>query len=168
MILKKKKKQCNTLNAKDKCSSSCTQGTTIEIYLYLDGSTFVYFKQQKAIHLLDTHSADWNITYIFKIYLNILKVKHKHKTSSLKALMSITFHPQGSTESSILCVCVSMSNESLHFSHYNLKISASNSLYFGKYTRKCTHSSIPIDFLMYFNNSLIPSVKYLFLPQERK
>ena len=73
--------------------------------------------------------------------------------------------PQGSTGSSTFLA----SNESPYFSHYNLKISASNSLYFGSYNRKCTYFQYTnLDFLMYVHNSLIPSVSFLLLPQERK
>ena len=45
------------------------------------------------------------------------------------------------------------------------KSSASNSLYFGSYSRKCTYFQCTnFDFLMYFHNSLISTVAYIFLP----
>ena len=72
--------------------------------------------------------------------------------------------PQGSTGSSTF-----VSNESPYISHYNSKVSASNSIYFGSYSRKCNYLWYTnFDFHMYFHKSLIPSVTYLFLPQERK
>ena len=43
--------------------------------------------------------------------------------------------------------------------HYTLEVTAEKYTYF-RYTN--------FDFLMFFHNSLIPSVTYLFLPQERK
>ena len=56
--------------------------------------------------------------------------------SILKALMPITFSsPRAQPEVVLFLV----SNESPYFSHYNPKISASNSLYFGSYSRKCTY-----------------------------
>ena len=62
-----------------------------------------------------------------------------------------------------------VSNESPYFSHYNPKISASNSIYFWSLS---IAENVPIspdfDFLMHFHNSLIPSVTFLILPQERK
>ena len=80
-------------------------------------------------------------------------------------------HPQGSTGSGtfffpfFLFWC---QNESPYFFHHNTKISASNSLYFGSYSRKCI--PVPVSgisiliFLCSFDNSLIPSVTFLFLP----
>ena len=59
-------------------------------------------------------------------------------------------------------VCVSC--ESLYISHSNPKISASNSLYFGSYNKKYTcFWYTNFDFLMYFHNSLIPSIYILIL-----
>ena len=60
-----------------------------------------------------------------------------------------------------------VSNESPYFTHYNPQISASNSLYFGNYSRKCTdirYTNFYI--LMYFHNSLIPIL--VFAPWEKK
>ena len=60
-------------------------------------------------------------------------------------------------------------NESPYFCHYNPKISAPNSLYFGSYNRKCTYFWYTnFDFLMYFHNSLIPSATYLFFAPGEK
>ena len=68
-------------------------------------------------------------------------------------------------EIALLCV----SNKSKYFFHYNHKISAQNSQNFESYNRKCTYFRYAsFDFLMYFHNSLIPGVTYLFLPHERK
>ena len=54
----------------------------------------------------------------------------------LKALMPITFSsPRAQPEVVLFLV----SNESPYFSHYNPKISASNSPNFGSYSRKCTY-----------------------------
>ena len=62
---------------------------------------------------------------------------------------------------------VLFSNESPYFSH-NTKISASNSLYFRSYSRKCTYFRYTsFDFLMYFHYSLVPSVTYIFTPGEK-
>ena len=73
--------------------------------------------------------------------------------------------PQGATVSSFFLV----SNESVYFSHHKPNSSASNSLYFGSYSKKCTYSRYTnFYFLMYFRKSLIRSVTYLFLSQERK
>ena len=55
-----------------------------------------------------------------------------------------------------------MSNESPYFPHYNPKTSAPNSLYFGSYSRKCTYFQYTNFYFMYFHNSLILSVTYLF------
>ena len=55
------------------------------------------------------------------------------------------------------------------FFYFNPKISALNSPFIGSYNRKCTYLGFTnFDFLMYFHNSLIPSVTFLFLPQESK
>ena len=64
-----------------------------------------------------------------------------------------------------------VSNDSLYFSYYNPKISASN---LPLWKLQWAQENVPIssitnfDFLMYFHNSLIPSVTYIFLPQEKK
>ena len=66
-------------------------------------------------------------------------------------------------------IAFSSQTKSPYFSHYNPKISSSNSLYFRSYSRKCTYFRFTnFDFLMYFHNSLIPSVTFLFLPKDRK
>ena len=72
--------------------------------------------------------------------------------------------PQGSIGSTFFFV----SNENPYFFfHYNSKISASNSLYYDSYSRKCTYSWYTnFDFLTYFHNSLIFSVTFLFLLQD--
>ena len=61
-----------------------------------------------------------------------------------------------------------VSYKSPYFSHQNTKISASNSLNFGSYSKKCTYFQYTNFYFMNFHNSLISSVKYLFLPQEKK
>ena len=49
-----------------------------------------------------------------------------------------------------------------------VKISVSNSQYFGSYSRNVPISDKPIlIFYMYFHNSFIPSVTYLFSPGEK-
>ena len=84
----------------------------------------------------------------------------------LKALICRSHsHSQGATERSSFL----MLHESPYFSHYKPQISASNSLYFVLYSRKCTYFWYTnFYFLIYFHNSLIPSVTSLFLPHERK
>ena len=53
-----------------------------------------------------------------------------------------------------------VSNKNPYFSHFNPKTSASNSLYFGSNSRKCTHFQYTnFYFLQHFHNSLIPSVR---------
>ena len=71
--------------------------------------------------------------------------------------------PQGSTGSSTFLV----SNESPYFSHYNSKISASNSLYFGSYSRKLLISGIPIlIFLCIFITASSPVSYSYFCPRR--
>ena len=65
-----------------------------------------------------------------------LNYHFKHYYDALKWYVPIAISiPHCSTGSSTLLV----SNESPYFSHYNLKISASNSLYLKSYSRKCTY-----------------------------
>ena len=60
-----------------------------------------------------------------------------------------------------------MSTESPYFSHYNPKITASNSLYFERYSGKCSEYWYPnFDFPTCLHNSLIPSVTYIFFPRR--
>ena len=108
-------------------------------------------------------------TRIYTLQKQISKFNSKGWCGFLPHHHSSIIHiliPQGANGSTIFLV----SNESSYFSHYNHNTSASNSLYFGSYSRKCTYfRDTNFDFLnMYFHDSLIPSVTYLLLPQERK
>ena len=92
------------------------------------------------------------------------KYKRVHKLQLLKALILITFLSPGFNRKKYLLV----SNESPYISHYNTKISASNS-YIGSYSRKCAYfRHTNFDFLMYFLNDLIPSVTNLFFGLENR
>ena len=62
-----------------------------------------------------------------------------------------------------------MSHKTPYVFHYNPKISASNSLYLGRYSGKCTgYWYTNFDFIMYLHKRLILSVTYIFLPQKWK
>ena len=92
---------------------------------------------------------------------------HRHMVQTFFKVIGshCIFIPKESTGN---CSCFGV-DESPYFSHYNPKISASNSLYFRSCSRKCTcFRYTNFDFHMYFHNSLIPSVIYVFLLQERK
>ena len=75
------------------------------------------------------------------------------------------FIPQGSTRSSKYFLC----QMKAHIFLINPKISAQNLLYLRRYSWKCTYFHyINFDFLMYFHNSLIPSVTSLPPPKCKK
>ena len=76
------------------------------------------------------------------------------RVGCLKWYVPLHSHPPGAQSEVVLFL---VSNESPYFSHYSPKLSASNSLYFGSYSRKCTYYRYTnFDFLGYFHNSLIP------------
>ena len=83
----------------------------------------------------------------------------------LKALMPITF---SSPRVKLEVVPFLVSNEIPYFSHFNPKISASSSLYFGNYSRKCTYfRCIKFYFLMYFHTASSPVSFTCFTPGEK-
>ena len=112
-----------------------------------------------------SNQVPWNVTYKKRILLvtNMLWLLRKmHKQSQnwsgvqypLKVgCFDCILIPQGETGNSAFLGW----NESPYFSHYNTKISASNSLYLRSYNRKCTYFRYTnFDFVTYFSNSLIP------------
>ena len=67
----------------------------------------------------------------YNVYIEILSMSHKF----IKWYVPITFSSPRAQPEVVLWLVL---KESPHFPHYNSKISASNSIYFGSYGRKCT------------------------------
>ena len=100
-----------------------------------------------------------NVTDIYSLELGVFMYRYSIKGPYTDYILIPRVQPE--------VVCVLVSNESPYFSHYNPKISALNSLYFGSYSRNVYISGIPIfTFLCIFITASSPVSYTCFWPRR--